>query len=80
MIKGLFAVLMAGTLMIPHITPALGNETPVAKRSLHDSRLNSDRESACAPTKSCGSIHKAVIQHQNECAAFCRPSWLIHCR
>ena len=29
MIKGLFAVLMAGTLMIPHITPALGNESTV---------------------------------------------------
>ena len=29
MIKGLFAVLMAGTLMIPHITPALGNQSTV---------------------------------------------------
>jgi hypothetical protein len=29
MIKGLFALLMAGTLMVPHITPALGNESTV---------------------------------------------------
>jgi hypothetical protein len=29
MIKGLFALLMAGSLLIPHITPASGNESVV---------------------------------------------------
>jgi hypothetical protein len=30
MAKKLFALLLAGTLMVPHITPALGNDTTVA--------------------------------------------------
>jgi hypothetical protein len=37
MIKGLFALLMAGTLMVPHITPALGNESTVGLGAARDS-------------------------------------------
>jgi hypothetical protein len=32
MTKGLFALLLAGTLMVPHITPALGDEGTVGLR------------------------------------------------
>jgi hypothetical protein len=38
MTKALFALLMAGTLMAPHTTPALGNESIVKLRDSRESR------------------------------------------